>query len=122
MTNHPPEPWYRGDDGFIHDAAGTSIATFRISSAELYDRDAAVARAIACVNACAGINPEAVKDLVEALKIFGACADYIYQHHPDGGKDTGLWTPEASYGATPPRITIGDVHKARTALAKAKLP
>ncbi len=34
----------------------------------MLDREDDAVRAVACVNACAGINPEAVPDVLEALR------------------------------------------------------
>ena len=57
MSKHTPEPWYfhKGMVVYGHE--------------EIDIRDEANAqRAIACVNACAGINPDAVPDAVAALR------------------------------------------------------
>ena len=66
MTKHTPEPWLMaappstGEHTEMVDQACNEIATFK--------RPADLKRARQCVNACAGINPEAVPDLVEAAK------------------------------------------------------
>lgn len=69
-SEHTPEPWpepsYQNDTGpnddyfdQWHEIAG--IADF--------NKEADAKRARACVNALAGLNPDAVKDVVEALEI-----------------------------------------------------
>ena len=57
-TNHTPEPW-RYSNGFIF--SGKEIVGG--SCNETNDK-----RIIACVNACAGINPDAVPEMLEALR------------------------------------------------------
>ena len=73
MSKHTPEPWeVRGEcgiwseDGFV---ATTNphvrpFATIQATNA---------ARIVACVNACEGINPQAIPDLLKAAKGLAEC-------------------------------------------------
>ena len=66
-TNHTPEPWvyretYNGD--IVH-YVGTGT-TYRTVASYVDPPDAA--RIVACVNGCRGINPEAVRELLEACE------------------------------------------------------
>ena len=78
-TKHTPEPWRQftelGTIGDVVDSKGRAVAqaqetgNFERGAPEgLAERNANAARIVACVNGCAGINPEAVKDLLAALK------------------------------------------------------
>lgn len=58
MSNHTPEPWYY-DEGQLYS---------RLEGCVDINEPRNLDRAVACVNACAGINPEAVPDVVEALR------------------------------------------------------
>ena len=69
---HTPEPWYiarrlgpasapivlGADNLMVADPIGTSEADYAAARVKV---DANAARIVACVNACAGINPEAVQ-------------------------------------------------------------
>ena len=67
MTVHTPEPWQLSTAG----PEWKLNVPQQLGYLELVDRELAVA----CVNACAGINPEAVPELVELLNEItdGAC-------------------------------------------------
>ena len=67
--------------------------------------DGNLIRAAACVNACKGINPEAVPLLLEALKFFTAA----HVARINSG-DCGFWNPEED----------AEVIKARAAISKAE--
>lgn len=76
-----------------------------------FDEKANADRIVACVNACAGINPDAVPDVVAALR---ACERELMQMRIE---DAARWTPDykkqlehAESGLT--------IIKARAALAK----
>lgn len=78
------------------------------------EREANAARIVACVNALAGINPDAVPDMKLALK---ACIDELCQHRIH---DAARWTQDfdlqqAHAGLSPAVIA------ARAALAKAEV-
>lgn len=88
MTTKPNyvEPWgwewTEGEDDeagnewvTIFDAEAEEVATLMVRDAAKWktevgpDRERDAARIVACVNACAGMNPEAVPDLLAALKM-----------------------------------------------------
>jgi hypothetical protein len=82
---HTPEPWLPKAPSKVSGLAsaglwrivnqdGETIA--KISQSATEEQDAAdAARIVACVNACAGINPEAVPDMLDALRaIAAACS------------------------------------------------
>lgn len=81
MSEHSPEPWQERADGFdgIEDAENMSVDFEHPTSDDghrctdrcrgyLENEAANRARAIACVNACRGLNPECVPELVACLK------------------------------------------------------
>ena len=78
MSDHTPEPW-TGDAQWVMSGPNGVIVAECIRDKDLPTGDGVglvrnnVARIIACVNACAGINPEAVSDLVEALRKIETC-------------------------------------------------
>ncbi len=95
---HPPEPWtYKGEEpyadngdrslyGVIRDRDGDCVAIVADPPDEKYDdrgkvEVAATDRIVACVNACAGINPEAVPDMLREMQSIHAMVTYII----DGG-------------------------------------
>ena len=63
-SKHTPEPWPTDMRGIVF-ANGALACGYVARNSEPYHNSN---RAVACVNACAGINPEAVPDLLEALK------------------------------------------------------
>lgn len=107
-TKHHPEPWI-SEGGLIHDASGKCFA-------DIADRDgfmdeqqlATEARIVACVNACAGINPEAVPDLLAALEPFADLLEYPEEATANEDGVIQLW------------VSLGDIKSARAAIAKAK--
>ena len=69
-TKHTPEPW-RGGGCCVYDANGRLVGD--LSEACVYGHtpdqvEANTNHIVSCVNALAGLNPEAVRDAVEALK------------------------------------------------------
>lgn len=66
MSKHPPEQWRmtHATKGVakIVDDKDYVLAVFQD------DNDEHLARIVACVNACVGINPEAVPDLLDLLR------------------------------------------------------
>ena len=72
MNKHTPEPWgvWLNPDGcnrgMITDDALARHIVYVVGNT--HEAKANGRRIIACVNACAGINPEAVPELLEALK------------------------------------------------------
>lgn len=103
MSEHTPEPWEsvkalsgsENDRGFnIYGGAqfiGRVSPMIKDKRGNASEEGIANAdRIVACVNACAGINPEAVPDVLEALK--GMCDAYKelclmsgYNFHQSGG-------------------------------------
>lgn len=74
MGKHAREPWKWGDEHY-NDLLDTSVRILmNAERAILYHqahwpiRDANAARIVACVNACEGLNPEAVPEVLEALR------------------------------------------------------
>ena len=70
MSKHTKEPWraieYIDPQWQIHGSTGE----FHVIALTAQGNDEANAkRIVACVNACAGINPDAVKDLLQACKL-----------------------------------------------------
>ena len=58
-TKHTPEPWL---------ASGEYVYGNTNPVGSTVDRPADAARIVACVNACAGLNPEHIPALVEAVQ------------------------------------------------------
>lgn len=73
MSKHTPEPWSNkigagsvfGHDGYI-------VTSFCEETRPMSERIANANRIVSCVNALAGINPKAVKPMLEA------CNDAVY--------------------------------------------
>lgn len=71
MSKHTPEPWTAGDRtiyGSGGDTRMTVAHTNCAGSLTMEEDRANAARIVACVNGCAGINPDAVPDLLKALE------------------------------------------------------
>ena len=79
MTKHTPEPWTTNGarkasnfgqyEAFITGPEVARVATVQGGNVDTREStEANAARIVACVNACAGLNPEAVPGLVKALK------------------------------------------------------
>lgn len=123
-TSHTPEPWTCDENGVIIAAdknraisiaetsrrrwvmspyGGTQKFGDMIAEAEANGR-----RITACVNACAGINPEAIPDFLALLKEAETLADG-YGLDVESNPDEGLRTEAAEFAG-----------RIRAALAKAK--
>ena len=78
-------------------------------------------RIVACVNACAGINPEAVPDLVAKLEKVAVWLDRLTAHNKQLAAKTDYITLKEACEADAKNFgaTAKDI---RAALAKAKLP
>lgn len=85
-TKHTPEPWeeYAGNirtveanekygDGYRAEFRRRPIADVVNIRGQEEVNKANAQRIVACVNACKGINPEAVPELLEALELFLSC-------------------------------------------------
>lgn len=74
MSNHTPEPWSinewpQGDAEIRIGAVGyPRIAAVLLKYESINGQKANAERIVACVNACAGIDPEAIPLLMEALR------------------------------------------------------
>ena len=88
---HTPEPWRQftelGTIGDVVDSKGRAVAqaqetgNFERGAPEgLAERNANAARIVACVNGCAGINPDAVPDLLAALEA-AVLSEQLDKHH-----------------------------------------
>jgi hypothetical protein len=89
-TKHTPEPWEIADTSII--AGDICIAVIEDDGgyeAPYEERQANAARIVACVNALAGLNPEAIKDVVEALQCFTTGAEKLHPIHFDEGTQYG---------------------------------
>lgn len=64
----------------IYTADRTQLVA-EVVAADAPTATAIAARIVACVNACNGINPEAVRDLLAALEW---CADYLAEFYEEG--------------------------------------
>ncbi len=77
MSKHTPEPWSL-DEFYMEYAGGSSVPIISPWIQDYFGRGdrrheeaaANMARIVACVNACAGINPEAVPELIRAVDAF----------------------------------------------------
>lgn len=107
-TQHTPGPWKtrRFDDeaegrhNFTVQAALCEVA--RMSQVDEHIAEANARRIVACVNACEGINPEAVPELLEALGLLLDGAEQAVK--------AGLIQPQVN----------GGIVLARAAIAKAQ--
>ena len=67
MSKHTPGPWVANED-LIYNGVGDLVTI--VSGVGSLDEDMErAARIVACVNACEGINPETVPDLLKAAKL-----------------------------------------------------
>lgn len=69
-------PGYAGDHYETNDICYVNQETGEVFPIALFEREQDVLRAIACVNACAGINPEAVPDLLAVVEELLESAEY----------------------------------------------
>ena len=86
MEQQTPEPWDIQNRGNLHGDSGRVVVVDRhqMAIARMVDLSevsyADARRIIACVNGCAGINPEAVPELLEALRKLW---EFKVQYHRD---------------------------------------
>ena len=69
-TQHTPEPWETNTAIHPNDqvfAGDTIVADCKWTQHEPLIREANAAHIVSCVNNCAGINPEAVPDMLETI-------------------------------------------------------
>lgn len=69
-TKHTPEPWaVAGDGRELVDVNGSGIAhfyAFRDNADDIREAEGSASRAVACVNALAGYDPDAARAVLEA--------------------------------------------------------
>lgn len=94
-SEHSPEPWYAWT-GVVHvhifdkdniddDSPNRPIAKLEINDYDTVEHaEADAARIVACVNACAGLNPEVVPELVGMLEECRVALKFGYE---STGKD-----------------------------------
>ena len=95
MTKHTLEPW-KPDNNRRH-IIGNGRDIARVFGAfEDNEADANVSRIVACVNACQGLNPEAIPDLLAACKTIrdGACPNPEHPAFGFGGPVPTYWFTE----------------------------
>ncbi len=85
---HTPEPWKvdaKVNETYVRGPENELIAdTHTLPVPERYDEEYANAsRIVACVNACEGINPEAVPNMLKALKLASAILGSVATHPGD---------------------------------------
>jgi len=82
---HTPEPWARRGDMVytVEDEPGQAACVADCHAPNTEEAAANADRIVACVNACAGINPAAVPKL---LKLVLAVAEW--DNSPDSGHET----------------------------------
>ena len=67
-TQHTPEPWMV-EGSNVWQENGLDVDQSSIATTHGPNAEAIAQRIVACVNACRGINPEAVPDLLKAASI-----------------------------------------------------
>lgn len=100
MTQHTPEPWNVGGTMIFQGEAGKHITPiafvqtkdsergakdFNYYGPEMGECEANADRIVACVNACEGINPKAVPELLKAVEAMLRGADLVAAATLDGG-------------------------------------
>lgn len=68
MSKHTPEPWCKLNDCGTVKICGPQGDCVAVNIGCSCDNEANADRIVSCINACAGINPEAVPDVVAALR------------------------------------------------------
>lgn len=76
-TEHTSGPWKFDDELFIFDSRENNMIAEMRGYGAKYPMEANAQRIIDCVNACEGINPQAVPDMLEALKNAYAILDIL---------------------------------------------
>lgn len=67
-TQHAPEPWHASPIGGARIISGSDGWTIAETPGASEVEKPNAERIVSCVNSCAGINPEAVPDLIKALE------------------------------------------------------
>lgn len=68
MSKHTPEPWCKLNDCGTVKIWGPQGDCVAVNIGCSCDNEANADRIVSCINNCAGINPEAVPDVVAALR------------------------------------------------------
>lgn len=68
MNKHTPEPWCKLNDCGTVKIWGPQGDCVAVNIGCSCDNEANADRIVSCINNCAGINPEAVPDVVAALR------------------------------------------------------
>lgn len=82
-TKHTPEPWRAYDRFIILSGDQHPLADLGKTPKSAKKKTANRNRIIACVNACANINPAAVKPMMEALAEWAKIHDLDQKSDPD---------------------------------------
>jgi hypothetical protein len=119
-TQHTKAPWHVTDEGsqiviqtFSDHPTGTIARIYGTG----FLVDANAQRIVACVNACEGINPEAVSDLLKALQCFTELAAPCMSREAEEG--FRYHTAENAYRVELSKIILSVKEAARAAIAKA---
>jgi len=74
MSQHTKEPWK------VDNQYPTLLVNSRNRTIGSLKQEVDATRIVACVNACAGLNPSAYREVVEALKDAQAALDHPEDH------------------------------------------
>lgn len=104
-VKHTPEPWMADleDYASVIDSDGICVCEMPpyTRSPNREKARANAERIVACVNACKGINPEAVPDLLDALKEALYTLDEGNAERPEDSRYRHLW--DVVFKATEPQ-------------------
>ena len=119
QASHTPGPWMPDESSGICNVTGShgrsicSTGGYQNNAEDVRnvraENEANAARIVACVNACEGINPEAVPDMLAALEGTVDCLEYIQRLEKETIAPILGWGVRASW-----------IHAARAAIAKAR--
>jgi hypothetical protein len=85
---HSPEPWEFDRYKDICSSDDKEVASLHYDGSNFDNWKANGARIVACINGCAGINPEAVPELLQACRV--AYADMLVLNVPEGSSTMRL--------------------------------
>ena len=105
--SHTPELWKIGNRGMIYSDDLQVAIMEPCKDASIEEQAANAARIVACVNGCAGLNPAAYREVVEALREFSTLFEQGYF-------ENALTMPSGK------RIVLGVKDKVKQALAHAE--
>lgn len=91
---HTKEPWQQGTArGFARNtiyADGNIVCEVNTSALEDGEIDSNTIRIVACVNGCAGLNPEAYRELVDTIKDILPAAEEALKRAKKNGVPDGV--------------------------------